>query len=113
MSRSIQVLLVDDIDGTEADEKVQFALDGVAYEIDLSEANARALRDTLAPWIAAGRRAGSIRHSVPRPRSGSGTGSGREIRDWAREHGMPVGTRGRLSREVTERYQQETSAHAR
>lgn len=105
MSRSIQVLLIDDIDGTEAAEKVQFALDGVAYEIDLSEANARALRDTLAPWIAAGRRAGSIRHSLPRPRSGSG----REIRDWAREHGMPVGTRGRLSREITERYQEEAA----
>ena len=40
MAQKVQVLLVDDLDGGEADETVAFSLDGVAYEIDLSTNNA-------------------------------------------------------------------------
>ena len=59
MARTTTVSLVDDIDGhTPATETIRFALDGVSYEIDLSDANARALRDALHRWIAAGRRVG-------------------------------------------------------
>ena len=45
MAQHIFVSLVDDIDGSEADETVQFALDGVTYEIDLSAENAEELRE--------------------------------------------------------------------
>jgi len=41
-------VLEDDLDGSEADETVTFALDGVSYEIDLNAKNAAALRDSLA-----------------------------------------------------------------
>ena len=47
MAQKVQVILVDDIDGGEADETVSFSLDGVSYEIDLSESNATELRDAL------------------------------------------------------------------
>jgi nucleoid-associated protein Lsr2 len=40
MAQKVQVLLVDDLDGSEATETVTFGLDGVAYEIDLSSGNA-------------------------------------------------------------------------
>lgn len=50
MAQKVQVVLTDDLDGGDADETVQFALDGVSYEIDLSTANAEALREALA-WI--------------------------------------------------------------
>jgi hypothetical protein len=58
MAQRVQVLLVDDIDGGNAAETVSFALDGVSYEIDLSEANAQKLRDDLASWVGHARRAG-------------------------------------------------------
>jgi hypothetical protein len=45
------VELFDDLDGGRADETVSFALDGVDYEIDLSAANAAALRDALAEFV--------------------------------------------------------------
>src|SRR5919199_5694831 len=48
--------LVDDLDGGDADETVKFALDGIQYEIDLSEKNATKLREILAPYVAAGSR---------------------------------------------------------
>lgn len=48
MAQKIQILLLDDIDGSAADETVTFALDGVSYEIDLVSAHAAELRDSLA-----------------------------------------------------------------
>ena len=48
MATLTTVTVVDDLDGSEAAESVEFALDGVAYEIDLSEDNAEKLRDALA-----------------------------------------------------------------
>ena len=63
MAQKVQVLLVDDLDGGEARETVSFALDGVTYEIDLSEANASKMRDQLAKWIGHARRSGGRKMS--------------------------------------------------
>ncbi|MFV2121950.1 histone-like nucleoid-structuring protein Lsr2, partial [Streptomyces sp. Act-28] len=58
MAQKVQVLLVDDLDGGEADETVTFALDGKTYEIDLTTANADKLRSLLEPYTKSGRRTG-------------------------------------------------------
>jgi hypothetical protein len=42
-SRTI-VLLEDDVDGSEADETIEFGIDGTTYAIDLSDPNANKLR---------------------------------------------------------------------
>ena len=100
MAQKIQVVLVDDVDGGEASETLSFALDGVGYEIDLSDANAAALRDALQPWISAGRRV-SGRRSATR---GRGTSDAATIRDWAKANGYEVSERGRVSAKVREAY---------
>src|SRR3954463_6253433 len=94
MAQKVQVILVDDIDGGEAEESVAFSLDGVNYEIDLSEGNAASLRDALAPWVGHARRIGgrSTRRgggSAPRARSGAKADLG-DVRAWARENGFQV-----------------------
>nr|4E1R_A Chain A, Protein lsr2 [Mycobacterium tuberculosis]4E1R_B Chain B, Protein lsr2 [Mycobacterium tuberculosis] len=59
MAKKVTVTLVDDFDGSgAADETVEFGLDGVTYEIDLSTKNATKLRGDLKQWVAAGRRVG-------------------------------------------------------
>ena len=45
MAQQVNVVLVDDLDGSEAGETVVFGLDGTTYEIDLSEKNAKKLRN--------------------------------------------------------------------
>lgn len=115
MAKRVTVTLVDDFDGEgAADETVEFGLDGVAYEIDLSSANAAKLRDDLNKWVEASRRVASRRRSrvdVPKVRSSSGRGRGsadREqsaaIRDWARRNGHNVSTRGRIPAEVIDAF---------
>jgi hypothetical protein len=53
--------LVDDTDGSEAQETVSFAVEGTTYEIDLSDTNAKRLRDALSPWASKARKAGRRR----------------------------------------------------
>jgi hypothetical protein len=55
MAKTVIVKLTDDIDGGDADETVQFALDGRNYEVDLSSANASKLREAFKPYIERGR----------------------------------------------------------
>ena len=109
MAKKVTVTLVDDFDGDgPADETVEFSIDGVSYEIDLSAKNAKKLRDDLNQWIEAGRRVGGRR----RGRSG-GSGRGRAtidreqsaaIREWARRSGHKVSTRGRIPAEIIDAF---------
>jgi hypothetical protein len=114
MAQKINVTLVDDIDGGEAAETVEFALDGTRYEIDLSASNAQGLRDAFAPFVAAARRAG---RGASAPSSSDGRRRGRRgstsmdrsqvqhIRKWARDNDIKVSERGRISADVLEKYQ--------
>ena len=55
MAQRVNIVLVDDIDQSDAEETVTFGLDGKEYAIDLNAKNARKLRDALAPYVAHGR----------------------------------------------------------
>ncbi len=105
MAQKIHVTLVDDIDQSPADENVNFGLDGINYEIDLSAENAQALRDALNKYIAAGRRAGgrAVRGRGPAAAS-KGVSDVAQIRAWARENGYTVHERGRIQAEVRDAY---------
>jgi len=100
MAQKIQVVLVDDIDGGEAVETVSFSLDGVGYEIDLSQKNAAELRGALESWIASGRRV-SGRRAASR---GRGSSDAHKIREWAKANGHEVSERGRVSAKIREAY---------
>lgn len=104
MAKRVQVMLVDDLDGGEADESVTFALDGVSYEIDLSSGNAEKLRGDLAKWVGAATRTGGRSSTGGR---GRGRGARRDVssvREWARANGHKVSERGRISAEVQQAY---------
>lgn len=107
MAQRVQVLLVDDIDGGDASETVSFALDGVTYEIDLSESNAAKFRDDLSSWVGHARRSGGRRATGTR-RAAPGSSRTRAdlgaIREWARANGHQVSDRGRISAEVQDAY---------
>lgn len=107
MAQKLLVRYVDDIDGTETDsiETVQFAVDGVSYEIDLSETNSTNLRNSLADFIANARRIGGRRTTQT---SSSGTGRSRAdteaIRNWARTNGHQISDRGRIPARIIDAY---------
>ncbi len=101
------VELVDDLDGGTADETVTFALDGRLYELDLSAANAAAMRKVLEPFISASRRQSTALHRVSKQSLGSGAGVSADvaaIRRWARENGYEVNKRGRIPAPILAAY---------
>jgi hypothetical protein len=112
MAQKVTVTLVDDLDGGTAEETVEFGIDGVAYEIDLSGGNALKLRDSLADFVSKARKAGGRRSKTagpPRRSTGGGRASvDREqnaaIREWARKNGYNVSDRGRIPAEVLDAY---------
>ena len=104
---------IDDLDGTAAGdiEPVEFGLDGVTYEIDLSAANAATLRAFMATYIEAARRPGRRRNS-PIPgaiRPARSPDQTKAIREWALNNGYSVSLRGRVSAVVVAAYE---AAHA-
>ncbi|MDE0547093.1 Lsr2 family protein [Microbacterium sp. C7(2022)] len=113
MARRIVHQLVDDLDGTILEigdgETVTFSLDGTAYEIDLTQAHATALREAFAPYIDAGRRVTSSRTAnsgpTPRSRRRSGQQDYSAVRAWAKENGHQVSERGRVPASVMEAYE--------
>ena len=125
MAQRTIVQLTDDLDGKNIPdgkgETVRFGLDRQDYEIDLVDKNAKALRDALQTYIAAGRRIGGS----PRPSSarsgrarangsstnGTSTASGRDydpkaVRAWAEGQGIEVNRRGRVPAELIAKFQE-------
>jgi hypothetical protein len=107
VAQKVQVLLVDDLDGGEADETVTFALDGKTYEIDLTTANADKLRGLLDAYVKGGRRTGG-RASGGRGKARVVTGGSQDtaqVRAWAKENGFEVNDRGRVPASIREAYE--------
>ncbi len=106
MAQKVSVEILDDIDGSTAAQTVQFSLDGVTFEIDLSDRNASALRHELARYIGAGRRIGGrkVRVATGQPTTASDRERNQQIRAWANANGYEVSERGRLSSEVVAAY---------
>ena len=104
MAQRVQVQLVDDINGEEATETITFGLDGVLYEIDLTEQNAHQLRDELGVYVEKGRKV-RVRSGVQRRPSTSARDETQRIRDWAEKNGYSPSSRGRISKRIVEAYQ--------
>ncbi|HEY0716244.1 MAG TPA: Lsr2 family protein [Streptosporangiaceae bacterium] len=104
MAQKVQVLLVDDLDGGEATETVSFGLDGSAYEIDLSSANADKIRKELALYVEKARKV-SAPSRRRRPRTGPGRQHSAAIREWAKQRGYHVNERGRIPATIVSEYE--------
>jgi hypothetical protein len=122
MAQRQVTVFIDDVTGEELEggETVNFALDGVEYQIDLSDKHADELRKAFAPYVLKGRRTGGRyarggRASVRKPRrspdsasSGTSSQSNRDtqtVREWAQANGHKVSDRGRIPASVLEAYE--------
>lgn len=115
MAKQILTKLLDDLDGGEADETVVFAIDGIAYEIDLSAKNASRLREFMSPFQEAGTRLGRSSHgnsaqirSFREKAAPQNTAMNRElnqrIRTWAAANGYDLAERGRIPQHIVDAY---------
>ncbi|THJ64493.1 Lsr2 family protein [Arthrobacter echini] len=112
MAQRVQINLIDDLNGEEAQETVRFGIDGTDYEIDVTAENAEKLRSTLSEYVAKGRKAKTGRRS----QAGSGSPSTstsrskreetQKIRQWAQDNGHKPSSRGRITQSIIDAYNQ-------
>ena len=86
MKKTTKVVeVVDDFDGSPADQTVRFAFNGASYEIDLNREHFEEFAAAIQPYIKAGRKVGSTRRRgnagnpqpAPGKREDSCVGAGR------------------------------------
>jgi hypothetical protein len=104
MKKTTKVVeVVDDFDGSPADQTVRFAFNGASYEIDLNREHFEEFAAAIQPYIKAGRKVGSTRR-----RGNAGNPNQRlenaKIRAWAQGEGMVVSDRGRIPAPIVEAY---------
>ena len=112
MAQKVTVQLVDDLDDSPIaagdGRTVEFAFDGSSYEIDLSNDNVDKFRDAISDYIAAARKTNGRRtNGAPKSSGAPKRGNSEElakIRQWAKESGYEVSSRGRISTQVQEAY---------
>jgi hypothetical protein len=101
----VNVLLVDDLDGTEAVSTVVFGIDGSHYEIDLSSQHEEELRKVLDDYVTHARKASNA------PRKGNRVGRAErqthneDAREWAKAQGIEVKDRGRVPTAILKGYE--------
>lgn len=102
MAQKHVIEFIDDLDGSEASQTLTFSLDGVDYEIDLSDTNAENLRSALSTYTEKARRTGGRKRSATEVRS---TGpSSKDIRAWAQAQGLEINSRGRIQAAIVDQY---------
>jgi hypothetical protein len=112
MAERIVRQLIDDLDGSEiaedGGERVEFSVRGVAYQIDLSTANAAKFDKALKPFVAGALKVRGNRGGRGKAVRGSGSASSKQlaaIREWARQNGHQVSDRGRIKAEVVQAFE--------
>lgn len=105
MAQKVNIVLIDDIDESDAAETVMFGIDGVNYEIDLNAEHAAQLRESLAGFVGHARKVtGTRRARRAAGAASSSAGDTKMIRNWARENGYEVSDRGRVSADIRAAY---------
>jgi Lsr2 len=111
VAQKIQTLFIDDLDGSAAEGTVRFGLDGTEYEIDLNGEHAKELREALARYVGAARRASGVARRPLRAgrRAPAGGLNTSEVREWAKAQGIEVKDRGRVPAELVVKFKAATA----
>lgn len=120
MATQVIQKVIDDLTGEEGASTAEFSLDGVTYEVDLTETSRKQLHDVFAPYIDAGRKVSTRRGRVASTHGRDAAKVDRDqqkaVRRWAQEHpdivGFTVGDRGRLPANVYDLYDKHAGRNA-
>ena len=106
MAKQTHEVLIDDIDGTEGAQTVQFGFGGQDYEIEISQAHLDQLTEALAPFIEHGRkiRRAKVGRTTQLKDTPSAKAGAAAVREWAAAEGLEVKPRGRIPGEVLAAY---------
>lgn len=106
MARKIVTTLISDLSGKEADETVQFSLDGKHYRIDLTNDEKKKFTNFIETYIENAEKV-SKREAAKKltsPPSTSDRSEVARIREWANQNGYETSDRGRIAKHIKDAY---------
>lgn len=92
---------VDDIDGSPAEVRVEFSVEGDDYEINLTKTNRNAFIRDLARFMAAARKVGG---EGPKMHYQQTEADPRTVREWARANGYHVPDSRKVPKEIVDKF---------
>lgn len=97
MAQRVQTTLIDDLDGSEATETVNFSLRGNHFVVDLNKLHVEQLERVLAPFMTGGRQAPAP-VAKPRDRSPAARQDSKDARAWLKTQpeGADLPEKGRI-----------------
>lgn len=98
-----KTVLIDDIDGGEADVTIAFVINGESYSVDLSHKNEKAFYKAIDPYIQAASSGSKVRLASIEAEK-IGVEQRAAIREWAKKNGHMISERGRLPQDVIDAY---------
>lgn len=111
MAKKVYVQLVDDIDEKPIDsggEHITYSVNGVSYEIDLNDKNAKEFHRKMDYYIEHSARVGGRRTKKAVPGESGGAkrdaNQTKAIREWAKANGHNISARGRIPAEVEQAF---------
>ena len=117
MAQKVITEFIDDIDGSPAERTFTFAVDGINYEIDLSTDNIAEFASAIGGFIESARKVKGSKNSDARRARSTGVEGGRQsrehtqaVREWARQHGHNISTRGRIPASIQQAFDQAHTA---
>ena len=105
MAQKVVTELLDDIDGSQAHETVEFSYRGYSYEIDLNAKNIGKLDKALTPFIDHARRLGRASSRQAKAAVVRVPSDAAAVRAWAQSNGYEVPDRGRIPGAVRDAYE--------
>lgn len=94
-----KTVLIDDMDGGEADTTIAFAVNGSSYTLDLSKRNADRFWKALEPYIqAAQEKTKTIKGYTDAIEQRNA------VREWARKKGYEIADRGRIPIDIQDAF---------
>ena len=108
MAQRTQIVLIDDLDGTEIKDgeaqSIAFSWSGVDFSIDLSKANAEKFEKAIGPYLEKAQRVGGRRGRPVGSSPSTELVDTRAVRAWAASNGIELSSRGRVPADVVEKY---------
>ena len=107
MAKTTVTHITDDIDGSKDATEVTFSFNGTDYSIDLSKKNLGAFEKAIKPYVDAATKVTGRNSASRRTKTSPSAGTRRDlasIRAWAKQQGLQVSDRGRVSAAVVEQY---------
>lgn len=104
---AVKTIFLSDLSGDDGASRHTFAIDGFAYEIDITDAELDALKEALAPYAAVGRRINLKTGAVAKGKQHAANPRAVRIREWATAAGYSIPKRGRLPHYIISEYEKE------